>query len=259
MESSMKIVVLIKQVSDTWGERHLDAVTGLQRRADSDQVVDEISAVALETALQLREAHGGTVTVLSMGGGKTSDALRKMLAMGADDAVLVMDDRLVGADARQSALALAAAVKIIGCDLVLTGNESTDGRTAALPAMLAELLDLPQLTNLRSIEVSGGRIQGERASGSGILTLIADLPALASVVETVAEPRFPGLRGTLAAKKKPMRTLSLADLGALAEGEPLLAFASLETRPPRTGGRTITDDGTVGRQVLEFLTAQRLI
>ena len=133
----MNIVVLVKQVPDTYSERKLREADGSLDRDASDAVLDEINERAVEEALQLREAHGGEVTVLTMGPERATEATRKALSMGADRAVHLSDEALAGACAVQTAHALAAAIGTVGAvDLVLAGNEASDGRTAAVPAMV---------------------------------------------------------------------------------------------------------------------------
>ena len=173
----MEIAVLIKQVPDTWSERRLTEPEWTLDRESADAVIDEIDTRGVETALQLTEAHGGEVTVVTMGPQRATDALRKALAMGAHKAVHVLDDQLAGSDALQTSAALAAAVRTLSVDLVITGNESTDGRTGALPSMLAERLGLPQVTSVRTIEVDGSDLRAERVHDTGYSEVTAPLPA----------------------------------------------------------------------------------
>jgi electron transfer flavoprotein beta subunit len=253
----VNIVVLVKQVSDTYGERHLDPATGRQDRTGSEQVIDEIGTRALEVALRLREQEGGRITAMAMGPAGSVEVLRKALAMGADDAVHVHDDALAGSDALQTARVLAAALATVPHDLVLTGDASTDGRTGCAPAMLAELLDLPQLTSLDSLTLRGGTLRGERPTDTARTVLEAELPALASVTELAAEPRFPSFKGIMGAKKKPLATLTVADLEVeVVDAAPAL---SVTPRPARSGGVKVVDDGTAVEQLVDYLAAQRLL
>lgn len=259
----MKTVVLTKQVPDTYGGRKLRLDDGTLERTGSDAVTDEVCERALEVALQIRQASGGDITVLTMGPGQAVKSLRKCLAMGGDKAVHIVDDRLAGSDVRQTAVALAAALRTIEFDLVIAGDESTDGRSGSVPSMLAELLGLPQLTHLRSVEVNAGGVVGERITEDGYVAVHAPLPALISVTEQVAEPRYPNLKGILGARKKPIVSLSVADLG-LIDSEvggknSWSAVQTVTTRPPRTAGRIITDDGTAGTQIIEYLASAKLI
>ena len=138
----MNIAVLIKQVPDTYSERKLRAADGLLDRAASDSVIDEISERAVEAALQLKESHGGEVTVVCMGPDTAAEAIRKALSMGADRAVQLSDDALAGSCAVQTAHALARVLGTLdGVDLILAGNGASDGRVSAVPAMVADVLD----------------------------------------------------------------------------------------------------------------------
>jgi electron transfer flavoprotein beta subunit len=257
VEPLMKIAVLVKEVPDTWGDRKIDANT---RRVDrsGDVVIDEINEKAVEAALLAKEANAGSdVTVVTMGPSGSLDAIRKSLAMGADSGIHIIDDGLAGSDASQTSAALAAALAPRGFDLVITGNESTDGRTAAVPAMLAERLGLAQLTFLRTLDVTGATVTGERVDVS------APLPALVSVTEQIAEARYPNFKSIMAAKKKPIETVGIASL-ALDPAETGAANSwsvveDVTPRPPRAGGTVIKDDGTAGTQIAEFLAAAKLI
>ncbi len=259
----MQIAVLVKQVPDTWSERKLTEPDWTLDRDAADAVIDEIDTRGVEAALQLTEAHGGEVTVVTMGPERATDALRKALAMGAHNAVHVVDDGLAGSDALQTSAALAAALRTISVDLVITGNESTDGRTGALASMLAERLGLPQVTSVRTLEVDGTSLRAERVHDTGYSEVTATLPALVSVTEKINEPRYPNFKGIMAAKKKPVTVLSLAELGIDA-GSAGLANAATKVvdgapRPPREAGEKITDDGSAGTQVAEYLASARLI
>lgn len=259
----MKIAVLIKQVPDTWGERRLDADTGRADRS-GDAVVDEIDLKALEVALRIKDADKTTtVTAVTMGPHKALKGLRDALAMGADDAIHLVDDALAGSEASQTARAIASALRDRGFDLVLAGNEATDGRGAAVPAMLAELLGVPQATFLRSLEVAGGEATGQRLTDRGTADVRVALPAVVSVTEHIAEARFPGFKGILSAKKKPVETLDVSALGlspdAVGGENARTAVREVTPRPPRTAGTIITDDGSAAEQVADFLAARKLI
>jgi len=259
----MKIAVLVKEVPDTWGERRLDPAT---KRVDRgvDNVIDEIDEKAVEIALQLQSANPGSdVTVVTMGPKSALDTLRKGLAMGANSAIHILDDGLVGSDAVQTSAALAAAIRLRGFDLVIAGNSSTDGRTAAVPAMLAEQLGVAQLTWLRTLSVEGTIVRGERATEDGYLTAETQLPAVVSVMEQIAEARFPNFKGIMGAKKKPVESLSISDLGLdTTETGPANSWSvvrEISPRPPRSGGRIITDDGTAVSQLVDYLANAKLV
>jgi electron transfer flavoprotein beta subunit len=159
---------------------------------------------------------------------------------------------------------LAAAIgKVEGYDLIIAGNEASDGRGGAVPAILAELLGLPQLTYVRQLSVEGTTVKADRETEDGITHLEASLPALVSVGEKINEPRYPSFKGIMAAKKKPVQTLTIADLGIDA-GEVGLANAwsavvESSPKPPRTAGEKVEDEGDGGTKVAEYLVAQKLI
>lgn len=256
----MKIVVLVKQVPDTEEERII-APNGTLDRKSASAVADEINERALEIALSYKDANKGTeVVLLSMGPGEADTALRKGLQMGADSAVHVSDERLSGADAVQTARVLAAALQETGFDLVVAGNESTDGGGGVIPAMLAELLGVPLLGFLSRVRVSEGSVAGERQEDNGTATIRASLPAVLSVTERAAEARFPNFKGILTAKRKTVRELSLNDLDVPQEAfKARSSVLSVQERPARATGSKIADDGDAGRQLADFLVSSRLV
>jgi electron transfer flavoprotein beta subunit len=260
----MNIVVLVKQVPDTYSERKLRDADGALDRDASDAVLDEINERAVEEALQLKEAHGGTVTVLAMGPQRATEAIRKALSMGADAAVHVSDEALAGSDAVGTARALAAAVRTVGdVDLVLAGNEASDGRSAAVPAMVAEVLELPALTHARTVAVEGTELTVRRETDDGVVVLRANLPAVVSVNEKINEPRYPSFKGIMAAKKKKVTTLSVGDLGidpaTVGAAGALTAVTAVAPKPPKAAGEKVVDDGDGGTRVAAFLAAQKLV
>jgi electron transfer flavoprotein beta subunit len=259
----MNIVVCVKQVPDTWAERTLRPDDSRLDRASVDGVINELDEYAIEEGLRLAEAHGGEVTILSMGPAKASESIRKALSMGADKAVHLIDDGLAGSDALQTSLALAQVLGRTGFDLVILGSESTDARMGVLAAMLAERLSVPQLSAASKVEIDGTAIRIHRQADYGYDTVEAELPAVVSVVEKINEPRYPSFKGIMAAKKKPVETLSLADAGIDA-GQVGLAAAATEVmsftkRPPRQAGTVVKDEGDGGVKAAEFLAAQKFI
>lgn len=257
----MKIIVLVKQVPDTEEERKLDPATGLLDREANESVADEINERSLEVALRYRDANKGSeIVVLTLGPDSATQALRKALSLGADSAVHVVDDSLKGADIATTAAVLAAAVRRVGFDLVLAGNESTDGRGGVVPAMLAEHLGLPLLSSLNTVEIAEGEVSGDVTVEAGSWAVSAALPAVVSVTEWAAEARFPNFKGIMTAKRKPLATLSLADLGVdTNSGSGSSRVLAITERPARTAGKKIVDDGTAAQELAEFLVAGRLI
>ena len=263
----MNIVVLVKQVPDTYSERKLDPGDGLLDRDASDAVLDEINERAVEAALQLKEANDGSeVTILTMGPDRATEAIRKALSMGADKAVHLSDEALRGSCAVQTAHALATVIGTAfpdGFDLVLAGNEASDGRAAAVPAMVADLLGVPALTHAREITVEGSSLTVRRETDDGITTLAAELPAVVSVGEKINEPRYPSFKGIMAAKKKPVSTLSLADAGidpsTVGLAHATSSVTSAQPKPPKSAGEKVTDEGDGGARIAAYLAAQKLI
>jgi electron transfer flavoprotein beta subunit len=260
----MNIVVCVKQVPDTWSEKKLDPSDSTLDRAATDPVMNEMDEYAVEEALKLQEAHGGEVTVLCMGPDAASETVRKALSMGADKAVHVVDGALHGSDAVATSLALAKALERVGSyDLVVLGSESSDARMSVVPAMLAERLDLPQLTFAKEVTVDGSAVRIKRLTDEGYQVVEASLPAVVSVVEKINEPRYPSFKGIMAAKKKPVDSVSLADLGVDA-GEVGLSGAwtkveAFEAAPPRQAGTVVTDEGEGADKLVEFLTSKKFI
>jgi len=257
----MRIVVLVKEVPDTYGQRKLSLETGLADRAASDAVLDEIGERALEVALSRMDQAGDIeVTILSMAPASATATIRKGLAMGATKAVHVVDDALVGADLSLTAEALAAALRRMGFDLVVAGNQSTDGSGGVLPAMIAELLGVPSATYLNSVDITGPRVVGERATDAGTVAVTVDLPAIISVTERLPDGRFPNFKGIMAAKKKPIETVSLSELGVAAD-DPAGARSiviGISEKPPRSAGIKIVDEGDAGKQLAKYLLENKL-
>lgn len=257
----MRIIVLIKEVPDTWGERILNLETGLLERDAGDPVVDEINERALEVALSHRDSYPETeVVLISMGPSTVPTSLRKGLAMGADRAVHIHDDALLGADMSLTAEVLAAAVRSLDFDLVIAGNLSTDGGGGVVPSMLAELLGVAGISSLSTVEISDSAVGGRRLLDSGVQEVTADLPAVISITEALPDARFSNFKGIMAAKKKPFETLTLADLGlAVDESTGRSIVLAVSQRPARAAGIRIEDDGDAGRQIADFLLQNRLI
>jgi electron transfer flavoprotein beta subunit len=258
------IVVLIKQVPDTWSERKLtDGDFTLDREA-ADAVLDEINERAVEEALLIKERDGGEVTVLTAGPDRATDAIRKALSMGADKAIHLNDPALHGSDAIQTSYALAAALgQIEGVELVIAGNEATDGRAGAVPAIIAEYLGLPHLTHLRKLTVVDGKASGERETDEGLFGIEAPLPAIISVTEKINEPRFPSFKGIMAAKKKEVQTLTLAEIGLDPEifgvANAATTVTGVTPKPPRTAGERVADEGEGGNQIATYLVGHKII
>ena len=266
----MNIVVCVKQVPDTGFERKLKPGDGTLDRASVDGLINELDEYALEEGLRIAEARReagdeAEVTVLSMGPEKAADTIRKALSMGADKAIHLLDDGLAGSDALSTSYALAKVLTDTGItfDLVICGSESTDARMGVLAAMLAERLGVPQLSLASKVDIDGSAIRVRRVSDDGYHEVEASLPAVISVVEKINEPRYPSFKGIMAAKKKPVQTLSLGEAGI---DPAAVGFAGASTevvdfaeRPPRQAGVIVKDEGDGGVKVADFLAARKFI
>lgn len=256
----MKIAVLIKQVPDTEEDRHL-ASNGSVDRSASERVADEITERALEVALKEKDANKNVeIVAVTMGPGNATEALRKALSMGADSAIHIVDDALAGSDALTTAKALGAGLANAQADVVIAGNESTDGRGGVVPAMVAELLGVPFLGPLNTVEFSGASVRGERQGTDCTQQLAASLPAVLSITERTGEARFPKFKGIMTAKRKPVAVYQAADLGLggikHAEGNLVLSAAQ---RPARGAGTKIVDEGNAAAQLVDYLSNENLI
>jgi electron transfer flavoprotein beta subunit len=264
----MNIVVCVKQVPDTAVERKLKAEDGTLDRASVDGLINELCEYAIEEGLQIAEAQRAAgneaeVTILTMGPDKAADSIRKALSMGADKGVHLLDDGLHGSDALSTSYALAKVLTQTGFDLVICGSESTDARMGVLAAMLAERMAVPQLSLASKVDIDGSAIRIRRVSDDGYHEVEASLPAVISVVEKINEPRYPSFKGIMAAKKKPVQTLSLADAGidpaAVGLGGAATEVVEHAQRPPRQAGVIVKDEGDGGGKAAEFLAARKFI
>jgi electron transfer flavoprotein beta subunit len=259
----MNIVVLVKQVPDSGAERNLRPDDKTVDRGSASNVINEMDEYAIEEALKVKEAHGGEVTVLTMGPASATESIRKALSMGPDKAVHVMDDALHGSCALATSKVLAAALGTLGADLIIAGAESTDGRVQVMPHMLAERLGIAALTGARKLTVDGSTLTVERQTDEGYEVISAETPAIVSVWDTINEPRYPSFKGIMAAKSKPVTTLALSDLG-ITPDEVGFAGASSEVidaakRPPRQSGTHVNDAGEGGNALVEYLVSEKFV
>ncbi|MFB7222784.1 electron transfer flavoprotein subunit beta/FixA family protein [Streptomyces sp. NPDC056227] len=253
----------MKYVPDATGDRHFAEDLTVDRD-DMDGLLSELDEYAVEQALQIKEAAGDAeITVLTVGPEDAKGALSKALSMGGDKAVHVEDDDLHGTDVMGTSLVLTKAIEHTGYDLVLCGMASTDGSMGVLPAILAERLGVPQMTLLSELMVQEGVVTGRRDGDSASEELRAALPAVVSVTDQSGEARYPSFKGIMAAKKKPVETLDLSDLGIEEEEVGLeAAWTKVDEaaqRPPRTVGTIVNDEGSGGKLLAEFLAGQRLV
>ncbi len=256
----MKIAVCVKQVPDSWAEKKM--VNGLLDRDGVDAVLNDLDEYAVEEALRILEAHGEghSITLISMGPERTTEAVRKALSMGADDAIVVTDPALVGADALTTSQVLATVISEGKFDLVLCGTESTDARMSVVPAMLAQRLGWAQLTFAGSVVVdpTSSSVTITRVTEAGVDTMKAQFPAVISVIEKINEPRYPSFKGIMAAKKKTIEVRTLALLGVSAT-QSWSAVKDALPRPAKLAGIKVLDEGKGGAELVNFLAEKKLI
>ena len=267
----MKIAVCVKYVPDATGDRHFEDDKTVDR-VGVDGLLSELDEYAVEQALQIKEKAESPddveVTALCVGPESAVDAVRKALQMGVDKGVHVLDDAIAGSDAIATSLVLAKAVEKAGedggYDLVMCGMASTDGSMSVVPAMLAERLSLPQLTLASKVETQGDQVRIQRDGDIATEVVGGRMPLVLSVTDQSGEARYPSFKGIMAAKKKPLETLSLSDLGIDA-GDVGLSVAWTEVeettaRPPREAGEIVADeDGSGAKALADFLAAKKFI
>jgi electron transfer flavoprotein beta subunit len=264
--TTMNIVVCVKHVPDATADPRFESDNTVDR-VGVDGLLSELDEYAVEQALQLKEGteEEVTVTALTVGPEKAADAVRKALQMGADQGVHVQDEAIAGSDAIATSLVLAKAIEKVGSvDVVLCGMASTDGAMSVVPAMLAERLGLPQVTLGSRIERKENQLAVQRDGDTATEVVIGTMPLVASVTDQSGEARYPSFKGIMAAKKKPLETYSLSDLGVDAGQVGLsVAWSAVEettARPPRTAGEIVKDeDGSGATALVEFLASKKFI
>ena len=258
----MNVVVCVKQIPDPANPGQLSPETHTLVR-DGKLILDDSDSYGVELGLQLAEASGGEVTVVSMAPHAETSGLRTALAMGAARAILVSDEALAGSDALSTAKVLAAAVRRVQPELVIAATESTDGYTGTVPVQLAELLGLPSVSFAKRLEVSGERVLADRQTESGYDEVEVPLPAVVTVTAGVVEPRYPSFKGIVAAKNKPIEQLGLADLGidpttvgAVGARQEVVSVLDAEAR---RAGEIIVDEGDAHERIVAYLEALKVI
>ncbi|HEX6300782.1 MAG TPA: electron transfer flavoprotein subunit beta/FixA family protein [Acidimicrobiia bacterium] len=252
----MKVVVCVKQIPDPATPYTLEEGTNWLVRP-AEQILDDTDRYGVEMGLQLAQANEGTVTLVSMGPMGNAQGIRQALAMGADKAVIIEDDSLRGSDALTTARVLAKAIASEGFDLVIAGTESTDGYSGVVPQMVAELLDAPALTYATNVETDGSDVTIHRQTANGYDVVSASLPAVVTVTAGVVEPRYPTFKGIMDAKKKPMDTVSLSDVGV--EPSDGQTVKSITEAPERSAGRKIEDEGEAFAEIVALLEERKVI
>lgn len=263
----LHIITLVKWVPDAQLERRFTEERHIDR---SEGILGELDEHPLEAALRIKEAAEDRevrVTALTMGPSGAAAAAKKALQIGADDAFVLSDEALVGADISATSTALRAAIgriqevsEIDGELLVVTGMASEDGESGAVPAQLAERLGVHLLSQATSAELSEGRLVVTRTATVEQQKVAAALPAVVSVTDQANDPRYPNFKAIMAAKKKPLTELSLTSIGiGPTSVRPRAQVLTAEPRPPRHGGTVITDEGDAGVQIVDFLQKERVL
>jgi electron transfer flavoprotein beta subunit len=255
----VNVIALAKYVPNPQGTPELGD-DNLLKREGVEGALDPGDEPSIEVALQLTEAEGGEVTVVSMGPEPAEAAVRKALSVGAGKGVLISDPALRGSDTLVTAKVLSTAVLLQEFDLVVTAVESTDGYTGTLPQALAEFLGIPALTFARKVEVADGKLRVERQTETGYEVVESPLPALVTVTAGAAQPRYPTLKGIMQAKQKPMEKMTIADLGLTEEDvQPTQQVSKVEDAPERSAGEVIEDDGSAADRIVEFLKETKVV
>ncbi|CAN5855012.1 electron transfer flavoprotein subunit beta/FixA family protein [soil metagenome] len=260
----MKIVVCIKQVPATGADKRYTDDLRLDR-SGVEAIINPLDEYAIEQALRLVDSGGAdAVTYLSMGPEQAAEALRRALAMGGDDAVLVTDPALVGADEWATAVVLAAALDKLAPDIALMGMASDDARGSLVPGAVAAKRGLPLLSYGAELAITDGAARIRRLSATGFDWIEAPLPVVATVTDQVGEPRYASLKGIMAAKRKPLETWSLEDIGVDAgtlRGGALTRVT--DSRPPEDKPPTERIENVAAAEaatrVVDWLAARKLI
>ena len=259
----MNVIVCGKVIPASTVTIEIDANSKRMVRKGVPHELDPAAASAVEEGLRLTEKHGGAVTLITMGISDATIGIRNALAMGAASAVHILDDAVAGSDTLGTAKLLAAAIKKHEFDLVICATESSDSYSGIVPGQIAHFLRVPPLTFAKEIEIDGNQITIKRQSETGYDVVESSLPALVAVSSGINEPRYPQLKGIMAAKKKEIKVYTAADLGLPPEQvgekgarEKVLSVA----RPPkRQAGKVVTDEGEGGKQIADFLAEIKVI
>jgi electron transfer flavoprotein beta subunit len=258
----MKIAVCVKQVPDATVHKRIDPATKRLDRS-GEAALNPTDLNAVEEALRIKEAHGGEVVLVSLGPEKAMESLRKALAMGADQALLIADDTAAGSDLLGTSRILAAALERVAADLVLFGQASSDGDGAVLWAAVADRMRHPLISQVASLTVDGSSVTGKRQTEHGYDVISAPLPAIVAVSDAINEPRYPSLKGIMGAKTKPQETSSVQDLGLamdnVGEAGSRTTVLELGSPPSRGDSVKVEDDGNAAQRILDYVLEKRLL
>lgn len=258
---SLNIAVCIKPVPDPdcYDKITIDPVRKTITRAGIPTIINPVDKNAVEAALQLREKHGGKVTVITMAPPNAEESLRELLAMGADEAVLLTDRAFAGADTLATSYALSAGLQKVGpFDLIFTGTETADGATSQVPAQLAEWLDVAHLWNVQEFELEGNTLNVKMGIENGYISYSVQMPALLAVKRSINKPRYTSVMGVMKAKKKPLTVFTAADLDVEQErlglqGSPTKAGAVFTPSLARKGQQLTGETEEIVEQLVQVL------
>jgi electron transfer flavoprotein beta subunit len=258
----MNVAVCVKQIPDPAAPGSLNADSRTLDRSGK-LILDDSDSYGVEMALQLAAGEGDAVTLVSMAPNGETSGLRTALAMGAAGAILVSDPALAGSDALGTARVLAAAIQRSGADLVVAATESTDGYTGTTPVQVAELLGWPSVTFAKKVSVEGPLLKVERQTEAGYDEVECPLPAVVTVTAGVVEPRYPSFKGIMAAKSKPVDTLTVADLGIDAAQVGVAGarqeITDVVDAEARGGGEIVVDEGDGAQRIAAFLEKLKVV
>ena len=259
----MNVIVCGKVIPASTVTIEIDGETKRLVRKGVPHELDPAAASAVEEGLRLTEKQGGTVVLVTMGTSDATIGIRNALAMGVTSAVHILDDAIAGSDTLGTAKLLAAAIKKQEYDLVICATESGDSYSGIVHGQIAQLLGLPPLTFAKEISVDGGNITIKRQSESGFETVESTLPALVACSSGINEPRYPQLKGIMAAKKKEIKVYNAADLGLspdqVGEKGAREKVLTIGRPPKRQAGKAVTDEGEGGKQIADFLAEIKVI
>jgi electron transfer flavoprotein beta subunit len=258
----VKIAVCVKHVPEGTTHARIDPQTKRLDRS-GEGAINSFDTHAVEEALKVKEAQGGEVLIVTMGPQSAQDSVRKALAMGADEALMITDDGAAGSDLVATTTALAAALEPEGADLVIFGQQSSDSDGAVLSAAVADRLRRPVISQVAELTVADGKVKGKRQTEFGYDTIEAPLPAVVAVSDAINEPRYPSLKGIMGARSKPQRSVSVSDLGvdaaSVGEAGSKTVVQALNDPPPRGDTVKIEDDGSAPEKIVEYLAEKKVL
>lgn len=243
----MDLVVCLKQVPDTETQIKVGADGNSIDDNEIKWVMNPYDEFGVEEAIKIREAKGGEVTVISVGPTRATEALRTALAMGADKAVLIDDEGALGGDSYATAKVMAAALKDMPCDICFAGMRAVDDDRGQFASILGGMLNVPALTVVTGCELGDdGTVTVKQPVEGQAMMVKASLPAVISTQKGLNEPRYASLPGIMKAKKKPLETKTLADLGLdaaeVGAAGSLIEVLSMTPPPAREGGKVVEGD-----------------